>query len=131
MAGGAARVALAVGAFVHFGASAALAVGVAAWPWLDPGAALGFRAVMSGVGGLLGLAFGLFGAVLAGFAAVHLPSGGAARAAAFAAGGLLLLSCWPVGLLVLGLLAREDPIRNRDRGPPDGGGIVKAIGHAR
>lgn len=108
MAGGAARVALAVGAFVHLGASAALAVGVAAWPWLDPGSAVGFRALMSGVGGVLGLAFGLLGAALAGFAAAQLPSGGAARAAGFAAGGLLLLSCWPIGVLVLGLLARED-----------------------
>lgn len=105
MADGPARVALAVGALAHLGASGVFAVGVAVWPWLDPGSTVGFRVVVSGVGGLIALAFGLIGAGLAGFAAARLPDGGVALAAAVLAGVLLMLSCWPLGVVVLGLLA--------------------------
>lgn len=108
MGGGAARVALAVGALVHLGAAVALAIAAAAWPWFDPGATFGFRLATSGVGAGLALLFGVLGAATAAYGAARLPQGGAAVTAGFVAGALLVLSCWPLGLVVLGLLAARD-----------------------
>lgn len=105
MSDAATRGALAIGAVAHGVAALGFAALAALWPWLDPGSTPLFRGGASLIGAGLALVLGLLGVALAGFAAARGPRD--AAWAAWAAGGLLLLSCWPLGLLVLGLLARD------------------------